>query len=99
MKNIALVFIFLTLLMGSNDTNSSIKKVTKDKNTSIKKDTNSSKLEQNIQKEIEKEKKYKIEQKFYMGDDYNLTEHEIDPSSLDKIEAIEPEYDFEMLEF
>jgi len=77
-------------------------KIIQDKNSTKKSNTTKktkSKIEQNIQKEIEKEKKYKIEQKFYMGDDYNLSEHEVDPSSLDKIEAIEPEYDFEMLEF
>ena len=68
---------------------------TNDKNSSII-DTNSSTLDSNIKKQMEREKKYKKEQKFYMGDDYNLTEHEVDPKTVDKVPVIEPEYDFDI---
>ena len=57
------------------------------------------KLEKNIEKAIAKEKKFKKEQKFYQGKDYNLTDKKIDSSSLDNIKVIKPDYDFEMLEF
>jgi hypothetical protein len=57
---------------------------------------NSQELQKNIQKAIEAEKKFKEEQKFYMGDDYNLTEHKVDPKSVDKVPLIEPEYDFDI---
>ena len=62
-----------------------------------KTDLNSTNLEQlNIEKAIKQEEKFKKEQKFYLGDDYNLSEHKIDPKSLDKIKPIEPYYDFDM---
>ncbi len=73
---------------GSKDTNSS-------KISTIKK----LKLEENLAKAIAKEKKIKEEQKFYQGEEYNLTDRKIDPSSLDNIKVIEPDYDYEMLEF
>lgn len=76
------------------DTNS-----TKDANTTKKTLSKKLKLEENIKKAIEKEKQFKNEQKFYQGEDYNLTDKKIDDSSLKDIKAIEPEYDFEMLEF
>jgi len=101
MKQLQIFLIFSLFLFADANKTKSVKAIL-DKNSTKKSNTTKktqSKIEQNIQKEIEKEKKYKIEQKFYQGDDYNLSEHEIDPSSLDKIKAIEPEYDFEMLEF
>ena len=64
-------------------------------NTSTK-DTNNTQLDKNLQQIIEKEKKYKKEQKFYQGKDYNLSEHEVDKNSLDNVPVIEPEYDFDM---
>ena len=57
---------------------------------------NSSAINKNIQKAIEKEKKYKKEQKFYQGKDYNLSEQKIDQKSVDKVPLIEPEYDFDI---
>ena len=59
-------------------------------------DSNSSEINKNLQKAIEKEKKYKKEQKFYQGKDYNLSEQKIDPKSVDKVPLIEPEYDFDI---
>ena len=53
-------------------------------------------VKDNIQKEIEAEKKFAKEQKFYQGEDYNLTEHEVDEKALDKVPLIEPEYDFDI---
>ncbi len=60
------------------------------------KESNSSAIDENIKKAIENEKKYKKEQKFYQGDDYNLSEHIVDPKSVDKVPVIEPEYDFDI---
>ncbi len=96
-------FLILILLTATTySQNNSTKKdtnSTKDLNSTKKSLSKQTKLEENIKKAIEKEKKYKKEQKFYQGDDYNLTDKKIDSSSLDKIKAIEPEYDYEMLEF
>jgi hypothetical protein len=58
--------------------------------------TDNSTINDNIKKAIEKEKQYKAEQKFYMGEDYNLTEHEVNPKTLDKVPTIEPEDDFDI---
>jgi hypothetical protein len=79
---------FLILFAFANETNA-----TKDKNSSK---NDSAKLQEQIKKQIEKEKKYQKEQKFYMGDDYNLTEHEVDQKTVDKVPVIEPEYDFDI---
>ncbi len=58
---------------------------------------NSSKsLDKNLKKQIELEEKYKHEQKFYMGDDYDFKSKEIDPDSLKGLKVIEPEYDFDI---
>ncbi len=76
----------LSLIADSNTTN--------DHNRS---DHNRSKsLEKNLKKQMELEKKYKEEQKFYMGKDYDLKSKEIDPDSLKDIKPIEPEYDFDI---
>ena len=65
---------------------------------STKEDSNTSKnlLEKNLKKQMELEKKYKKEQKFYMGKDYDLKSKEVDPDSLKDIKAIEPDYDFDI---
>jgi len=59
----------------------------------------SKKANKNIQEQIELEKKYKKEQRFYMGDEYDLKSKEIDKESVKSIPLIEPEYDFELDEF
>lgn len=51
----------------------------------------------NIQKQIEKEKKYKEEQKFYQGKNYDLDGFKVDENSLKNIPN-QPDYneDFDM---
>jgi len=53
-------------------------------------------LEQQIEEQIKREKKYAEEMKFYQGDEYDLKAAEIDEKSLDRIPTIEPEDDFDM---
>jgi len=67
-------------------------------NNTTKNDTNNSKklLEKNLKKQMELEKKYKEEQKFYMGKDYDLKSKEIDQDTLKGIKSIEPDYDFDI---
>ena len=77
---------FLTILLSA-ETNSTKVKDNNDSNATINK---------NLQKMIEKEKKIKKEQKFYQGDDYNLSETAVDKSTVDKVPLIEPEYDFDI---
>ena len=58
--------------------------------------TDNNKMEEAIKKAIAKEKKIAKEQRFYQGSEYNLKDAEVDPESVSKIKAIEPEYDFDM---
>jgi len=53
------------------------------------------KMQKALEGAIEQEKKFAEEQKIYQGDEYDLKSHEVDPSSLDKIEVPEP-IDFDM---
>ncbi|NPA65449.1 MAG: hypothetical protein GXO11_01060 [Epsilonproteobacteria bacterium] len=52
--------------------------------------------DKNLQKQIELEKKYAKEQKFYQGKDYNLSEQEIDEETLKNVPDIKPDYDFDI---
>jgi len=49
-----------------------------------------------VKEQLEKEKKFAKEQKFYQADEYDFSEQEIDPKDLDTIEVIEPENDFDI---
>ncbi len=64
-----------------------------EQNTTIIKEDKSKK---HLAEQIAKEKKFAKEQRFYQGDEYDLSSHEVDSDSLDSIEVIEPEYDFSM---
>ena len=66
-----------------------------------KNDTNKtmskSKLEeQQVKEQMEREKKYAKEMKFYQGDEYDLKAVEVNEKSLDHIPLIEPDYDFDI---
>jgi Ni/Co efflux regulator RcnB len=92
---------------NSTEANNSIQNVAKESNhtsennSSIKESNlstqnDNSLTQKNLKEQIEREKKYQQEQKFYQGDDYNLKEHEVDKESVDKVPLIEPEYDFDI---
>ena len=49
-----------------------------------------------IKEQQEREKRYAKEKAFYHGKDYNLSDKKIDPSELNSVPLIEPEYDFDM---
>ena len=68
-------------------------------NSTLQRENNISKgarLKKELQEQMEREKKYAKEQKFYQGDEYNLSEHEVDPDALKDIPVIEPDYDFDI---
>ena len=52
--------------------------------------------EQQIEEQMKREEKYAKEQTFYQGKNFDLSELEVDPKSLDAIPNIEPDYDFDM---
>lgn len=87
MYRIFLFLLFPLLLMSAETNSSESNESTIESNSSINK---------NLQKAIELEKKYKKEQKFYQGEDYNLSEHKVDESTVEKVPLIEPEYDFDI---
>ena len=85
MKKI-LIFIAIVssiLFADSNDTNRSQDK---------------SKINAEIKKQMEKEKKYAKEKAFYQGKDYDLKSYEINPDSLPDVPSLEPDYEFDMSE-
>jgi hypothetical protein len=51
---------------------------------------------QQLAEQIKKEEKFAKEQRFYQGEEYDLSSYEVDKSSLDSIPLIEPDYDFDM---
>ncbi len=90
MKNIILSLLILSISLTA-DQNKTVEQ------NSTKAETNStSNIDKNLKKQMELEKKYEKEQKFYQGDEYDLKSKEIDKSSLDSIDIIEPEYDFDI---
>jgi hypothetical protein len=70
-------------------------------NSSVKteENTTSSKTERankQIEKQMEREKKFAREQQFYKGKDHDLSYAEINKESIDSVPLIEPDYDFDM---
>ena len=49
-----------------------------------------------LKEQMEKEKKFAKEQKFYQGDEYDLRGAEVDKKSVDKVPKLEPDYDFDI---
>ncbi|MCB4743383.1 MAG: hypothetical protein LGB78_07435 [Sulfurovum sp.] len=84
MKNILILLLLssLTLMSENNESNQT--------------QTEENATEASIQKVIEQEKKIAKEKKFYNADEYDFKGAEVDPKSLDKIKALEPDYDFDM---
>jgi len=75
MRYIVLILAYISLIFGSNQDSS----------------TNNKILEEQMKKNIEQEKKFAKEQKFYQGDEYNLKAHEVNPESLKHLKEIEVE--------
>jgi len=87
---ILITFISITLNAESNSSLESNSSVTVENNSTL------TKAEKQLEKQIKKEAKFAREQRFYQGDEYDLSSHEVDPNSLDSIPLIEPDYDFDM---
>ena len=85
------------LLFAENNKSNIIKELNVSQET-VAKDINSShsKAQIELEKQMEREKKYAKEQRFYQGSEYDLSSFEVDKSSLDSIPLIEPDYDFDM---
>ena len=88
-KFLTIVIIFSSLLFALNNEDNSTKKSDAD----IEREK---RVERNIQKQIDKEKKFGKEQAFYHGKDYDLKESEIDEASVVSIPEIDDDMDFDM---
>ncbi len=92
MKFLLLIGVLLAALQAAEKTNAS------GTNKSAADDGSKARTEAQIKKQMEKEKKFAKEQKFYQADEYDFKGVQVDPHSVKKIKAIEPEYDFDMSE-
>ena len=81
MKYFLTLFITALISLSANETTAKPKTQTMDKA---------------VQKIIEKEQKFAKEQKFYQGNEYDLKSQEVDSSSLENIELLKPQDDFDM---
>ena len=69
---------------------------TKQKNDTNETMTKSELEAQQVKEQMEREKKYAREMKFYQGDEYDLKAVEVNLKSLENVPSIEPDYDFDM---
>ena len=76
------VIIFNSLLMASDSAKSEKER--------------KSRIEKQIKKEMENEKKYAKEQTFYSTENYDFKGAEVNKDSLDSVPELEPQYDFDM---
>ena len=53
-------------------------------------------IEKQIKIQMEREKKYAKEQKFYTSDEYNFSAVKVDPKTVESVPVIEPDYDFDI---
>jgi len=93
-KLITLMLIAILTTLSANESNT-----TKDSNATIKQDSNLTEEElakKQVEEQMKLEEKYAKEQKFYMGDEYDLKGVEVDKDSIDSVPLIEPDYDFDM---
>ncbi len=58
--------------------------------------TNPDQLAKHVKEQMKREETFARTQEFKQGDDYNLTEHQVDPKDLENIHVDPPEYDFNM---
>jgi len=87
---LSLLLIMLTSVsLSAKDTDSNKTKVPKENNAT-------SKVQEQIKKQQEREKKFAQEGKFYQGPEYDLSYAEVDPAAVDKVPLIEPDLEFDM---
>ena len=78
---------------SSENNNSSTKIELKNEENNI---TKVDKIEKQLQAQMKREEKYAKEKTFYQGSDYDLSVSEVNKDSLENIELLEPDYEFDM---
>jgi len=69
---------------------------TAEANTSAAGTTNPDQLAKHVQEQMKREEHFAKTQSFAQGDDYNLSEHQVDPKDLENVQVDPPMYDFDM---
>ncbi len=104
MKNLFILPLFILSLYAENNSShenniSSESNLTIVSDKNITSELNSSKvnkIEEQLKKQIEREKKFAKEQTFYQGDDYDLDYAKVNQETIDSVPLLEPDYDFNM---
>jgi len=101
MKKLVTISSVLLLSLLHAETNTSAKPTPTNKEANTTQEYNRTKtakelMEEKVKEQMEREKKYAKEQKFYQGDEYDLKAHEVDPNTLPDVPVIEPDYDFDI---
>ena len=100
MKKYTLLSLLLLLPLTAldADTNTTRQKKSKAAHTTQHKKSGLSKkeIEKQIQIQMEREKKYAKEQKFYTSDEYNFSAVKVDPKTIENVPVLEPDYDFDI---
>jgi len=86
-----LIFVIgcVSMVWAGNNTSAS------DHNATMK-NSERSKIEKAVKEQMEREKKYAKEQKFYEGKEYDLKSRQVDPDAVKSVPIIKPEDDFDM---
>jgi len=90
--------IFITFVSISAGAESNVTTETNSTTTNTEQNatTKADKVQKQLEEQMKREQKFAKEQRFYQGDEYDLSAHEVDLSTLDSIPLIEPDYDFDM---
>ncbi|NOZ89929.1 MAG: hypothetical protein GXO60_01445 [Epsilonproteobacteria bacterium] len=100
MKKLLLLLLFIsfssTILNAENNNSKNETNSTKIKTTETNGTKEEDLIKKQIQEQMKREEKYAKEQKFYQGDEYDLSAAEINEKSLSSLPSIEPDYDFNM---
>ena len=98
---LAAVLSLTVTLQAQNSDNNKTKTTVDNNKTNISKDSNkSTKKTERIDKEVEdqmkREEEYAKKQSFEQGDNYDLTQHEVNADALPDVPLLEPDYDFDL---
>jgi len=81
-KKLLLLIMFTTILLASNEIENETEK--------------KARIAKQLQVDLKKEKKYAKEQVFYTEENYDFSSAEVNPDSLDSIQELENQDDFDM---
>ena len=84
-------WLFFSLFLGITSIVSAENNATADNNATTK-----AQLAKHVAEQLKREEHFAKTQSFAQGDDYNLSEHQVDPKDVETVPTIEPEYDFNM---